>query len=53
MEKRGELFVVRPAQALPIRRVKKDPKKLRAVYDLGAEQGRAALTGLKAYLRTT
>jgi seryl-tRNA synthetase len=31
---------------------KKDPAKLQAVYDLGAEAGRASLSGLKEYLLT-
>ena len=52
MEQRGELFVVRPNGPLPIRRVEKDPAKLQAVYDLGAEAGRASLSGLKEYLLT-
>lgn len=52
MEQRGELFVVRPNGPLPIRRVEKAPAKLQAVYDLGAEAGRASLSGLKEYLLT-
>lgn len=51
LEKRGELFVVRPEHALPISRIEKDPAKLQAVYDLGAEKGRAVLNDLKAYLK--
>ncbi len=41
-----------PMAPLPIRRVEKDPAKLQAVYDLGAEAGRASLSGLKEYLLT-
>ena len=50
-ERRGEIFVVRPASALPVRRMERDPEKLREAYVLGTEQGRAALPGLGAYLR--
>lgn len=53
MERQGKLFVVRPAKPLPISRVEKDPAKLQAVYDLGAEAGRASLDLLKHELLKT
>ena len=52
VERRGGPFGGRPNGPLPIRRVEKDPAKLQAVYDLGAEAGRASLSGLKEYLLT-
>ena len=53
MERQGKLFVVRPAEPLPIGRVEKDPAKLQVVYDLGAEAGRASLNLLKHELLKT
>ena len=53
MERQGKLFVVRPPEPLPIGRLEKDPAKLQAVYDLGAEAGRASLVLLKHKLLKT
>ena len=55
LNRRWEVYnrqVEEPNGPLPIRRVEKDPAKLQAVYDLGAEAGRASLSGLKEYLLT-
>ena len=34
-ERSGELFVIRPEEDLPVRRVEKDPEKLKAAYEIG------------------
>ena len=50
LEKRGEVFVIRPDQPIGIRRIETDPDKLQSVYDLGRRDGLASLEGLNAYL---
>ncbi|MBQ3066362.1 MAG: patatin family protein, partial [Clostridia bacterium] len=34
-EKAGQLMVIRPEVPLPVKRVEKDPKKLRVAYEIG------------------
>ena len=50
LEKRGEVFVIRPDQPIGIKRIETDPDKLQSVYDLGRRDGLASLEGLNAYL---
>ena len=49
-EAAGRAFVIRPAAALPVRRVEKDPANLRAAYEAGRAAGQARLGALKEYL---
>ncbi len=46
----GELFVIRPSQTLPIRRLEKEPHKIQAMYELGVSDAHNALIALKQYL---
>ena len=49
-EARGELFVIRPPHELPVSRVEKDPKKLKAAYEIGRKTAEKYLPDIKAYL---
>ena len=49
-EKAGKLFVIRPEEALPIKRTEKDPAVLQRVYDMGREVMTKRLDELKRYL---
>ncbi len=49
-EKAGKLFVIRPEEALPIKRTEKDPAVLQRVYDMGREVVTKRLDELKRYL---
>ncbi len=49
-EKRGEIFVIRPADVLPIKRTSNDPEKLREVYEIGRQECIEQLEKLKEYL---
>lgn len=46
----GELFVIRPSQTLPIKRLEKDPQKIQSMYELGVNDARNALSALQDYL---
>lgn len=48
---RGDVFVIRPAAALPVQHISHSGKKLRAVYDAGREAAMHALPALKAFLQ--
>lgn len=50
-EKKGELLVIRPNEALPVGRVEKDPEKLRAVYQIGRNVAEKQLDDVKRFLR--
>ena len=50
MEEAGELFVIRPPEALKIKRVEKDPKKLQMGYDLGVRTGEDRFKDLMKFL---
>lgn len=50
LEAQGRLFVIRPPEPVTVSRTEKDVKKLRALYDQGAEACRQALPRLWAYL---
>lgn len=51
MEEAGEVYVIRPDQALEIGRLERDPDKLEAVYEIGIRDGQATLADLKEYLQ--
>lgn len=46
----GQLFVIRPPQALNISSIEHDPAELRRVYDLGVATMKEQLDNLKSYL---
>ena len=50
MEKRGELFVIRPSKPIQIKRIEKDINKLQEVYDLGVHDAKHCSTDLQKYL---
>lgn len=50
-EKRGEVFVIRPAQALSVGRMEKDPQKLQAAYEEGRRAAEAQMEALLQYLK--
>lgn len=49
-EKAGELLVIRPASKLPVRKVEKDPEKLKATYEIGRRAAAERLDEMKKYL---
>jgi len=49
-ENKKEIFVIRPSKTINIKRIEKDPAKLQAMYDLGVEDCKINLEGLKKYL---
>ena len=49
-ESDGRLFVIRPETALPIRRVEKDPEKLRLAYQAGRDAASSRMEALLAFL---
>ncbi|MBF8969953.1 MULTISPECIES: patatin family protein [unclassified Streptococcus] len=53
MEEAGEVYVIRPDQALDVGRLERDPDKLEAVYEIGIRDGQATLPGLKVYLQAS
>lgn len=50
-EAAGRLFVIRPGAALPVRRVEKDPEKLRQAYQAGRDAVSARMEALEAFLK--
>lgn len=50
MEKREELFVIRPSKPIQIKRIEKDINKLQEVYDLGVRDAKHCITELQKYL---
>lgn len=51
LEKKGEIFVVRPSVPIDIGRVESDPEKLQQIYELGLRDGAAVADRLSAFLR--
>ncbi|MGN0990070.1 MAG: patatin family protein [Candidatus Ventricola sp.] len=50
LEEEGKIFVIRPEEALHIRRLEKDPAELERVHGLGFRDSEESMTALKAYL---
>lgn len=50
LEEAGEVFVIRPSQTIPIKRLEKDPGKLEEMYELGVKDTELMMHDLKAYL---
>ena len=51
LEEEGKIFVIRPEEALHIRRLEKDPTELERVHGLGFRGSEESMTALKAYLK--
>lgn len=51
--KRGEVFLIRPSADLKVGRAERDVAKLRALYDLGCADTRAAMPALKTFVGGT
>lgn len=49
-EQAGTLLAIRPADALPIGRTEKDPKKLRLVYEIGRQSAQARIGEIQQFL---
>ncbi len=49
-EEKGEVFVFRPSEALPIERIEKNPDKLQEAYDIGRALATEKLSELKEFL---
>ena len=51
-EEKGQLFVIRPDEMLPIERMESDPQKIKLVYDIGRENMLRRIKELKEYLKS-
>jgi len=49
-EKSGELFVIRPEHELPVKRVEKDPQKLKEAYEIGRCTAEKCLLNVKRFV---
>lgn len=47
----GQLFVIRPPVSLPVRKIEKDPERLRQAYAIGRAAAQSALPALREYLK--
>ena len=50
-ENRGNLFVIRPHSSLPVKRMEKDPAKLKTCYEMGRRAAETARERLLAFLK--
>ena len=50
MEKRGEIFVVRPSEDINLKVIEREPENLQKVYELGLKDAGNIMGKLKAYL---
>ena len=51
LENNKDIFVIRPSKPIEIGRLEKDPEKLQKVYDLGYNDARKSMDGLREYLK--
>ena len=51
LERAGEVLVIRPEAPLDIAKAEKDPRRLKAVYDLGRKAAQTRLAEIRAYLK--
>ena len=51
LERKGEVFVIRPSTSVATSIKNKDPERYQEVYDLGVSDTKALLNDLKAYLK--
>lgn len=50
LEKKGEIFVLRPSQKIKIKRLERDADRILRMYELGRSDARQRLADLKAFL---
>jgi predicted patatin/cPLA2 family phospholipase len=50
LEKKGEIFVIRPSRKVRIKMNEKNPNKYQAIYDIGVKDAKKAMKKLKKYL---
>jgi len=50
LEEEGRIFVIRPEQALNIKRLEKDPSELERVHGIGLNDGNACMEALRKYI---
>lgn len=50
LENEGQIYVIRPHQALQIGRLEKNPEKFEEIYQAGLQDGMGAIEDLKGYL---
>ncbi len=51
MEAKGELFVIRPSEAINLKTIERNPNELQKVYDLGIKDCKQIIEDLKNYLQ--
>lgn len=51
MERKKEIFVIRPSKTINIKRIEKDTEKLQEMYNLGIHDAKEKLEDLKNYLK--
>lgn len=51
MEKRGEIFVIRPSRTVRVKHIERDTRKLQEIYDLGAADCIEKIDRLKQYIQ--
>ncbi len=51
LEREGKIFVIRPKEALNIKRLEKNPDELARVHAIGLEDANACMDSLRAYLK--
>ncbi len=51
-ERAGKLLVIRPDVDLPVKKVEKNPERLRAAYEIGRRVATERLAEIKTYLKT-
>lgn len=52
LEKKKEIFVIRPSEVYKVKRLEKDPKRIQGMYDLGVKDCKKQLKKLKKYLES-
>ncbi|MDO5055094.1 MAG: patatin-like phospholipase family protein [Pasteurella oralis] len=50
LSEHNDIFVIRPSQTLPIKRIEKDPAKIQAMYNLGIQDAKKEIVALKDFL---
>ena len=51
LEAKGEIFVIRPPESIPVGRMEKDPNKVQAAYDMGHKCALDYMSDLKRFLK--
>ena len=52
LEKKGEIFVIRPSQTVDVKTIERDREKLKTAHRLGVSDCRKQLEQLKEYLQS-